>query len=50
MVKKILIIIFFLGMASVYIGVPNFPQRDVFIGICALVIAIAEIVELVRGG
>lgn len=47
---KILYIIFFLGMASVYIGVPNFPQRDVFIGICALVIAIVHIVELLRSG
>jgi hypothetical protein len=44
----ILLIIFFLGMASVYIGMPNFPLRDIFIGVCALIIAIIKIVELLR--
>jgi hypothetical protein len=48
MAETILLIIFFLGMASVYIGVPNFPARDIFIGICALVIAIVKIVQLLR--
>jgi hypothetical protein len=46
---KILEIIFFLGMASVYIGVPDFEMRDVFIGVCALIIAIIKIIEAVRG-
>lgn len=48
--ETILLIIFFLGMASVYIGIPNFPLRDTFIGVCALLIALVKIVELLRKG
>jgi len=47
---KVLEIIFFLGLASIYIGIPaDMPYREPLVGLCALVIAIIKIVELVRG-
>jgi len=47
---KIIEIIFFLGLASIYISIPAaMPYREIFVGLCALVIAIVKIVELVRG-
>jgi len=47
---KILEIIFFLGLASIYVNIPaGMPQREVFVGLCALIIAIIKIVELLRG-
>lgn len=47
---NILLIIFYLGMASIYINIPaDMPYREPLIGLCALVIAIIKIVELIRG-
>lgn len=46
---KVLEIIFFLGLASIYINIPaGMPYREPLVGLCALVIAIIKIVELVR--
>lgn len=45
----ILLIIFYLGLASYFLGVFTFPFRDVFIGLCALVIALSMLFDLLRG-
>lgn len=46
---NILLIIFYLGLASIYIGIPaSLPYREILVGLCALVIAIIKIVELAR--
>jgi hypothetical protein len=47
---NILRIIFYLGLASYFLGVFTFPYRDILIGLCALIIAIVEIVALFRSG
>jgi hypothetical protein len=46
---KVLEIIFFLGLASIYINIPaGMPYREILIGLCALIIAVIKIVELLR--
>jgi hypothetical protein len=47
---KILMIIFYLGLASYFLGIFTFPYRDILIGLCALIVAIVGIVDLVRSG
>lgn len=46
--ENILLIIFYLGLASYFLGIFTFPFRDIAIGLIALVIALARIFDLLR--